>query len=201
MKTVFFAASATALALTAAMPASAQDAGTMTLAFGLGYVRPQDDNGPLAGPTPLEIGDNTRPTVAFEYFIRDNLGLEVLAATPFKHALYSSGTYIGATKHLPPTVSLNYHIPTGGKLTPFVGAGINYTVFFQEQSPLGSLKIDDSFGFALHAGADFAISDKGAIRADLRYIQIEPDVTLNGTAMGKAKINPLVAGIAYVMKF
>ena len=40
-----------------------------------------------------------------------------------------------------------------------------------------------------------------AIRADLRYIQIEPDVTLNGVAMGSAKINPLVAGIAYVMKF
>lgn len=201
MKTTLIFATTAALTLATAAPVLAQSQGDMTLALGIGLVRPQDDNGPLAGPTPLEIGNNARPTIAFEYFIRDNLGIEILGATPFKHALYSSGAYIGETKHLPPTISVNYHIPTGGKITPFIGAGLNYTVFFDEQTPLGTLKIDDSFGFALHAGADYAISDRGALRADLRYIQIEPDVTLNGAAMGKAKINPLVAGIAYVMKF
>ncbi|MDQ2095391.1 OmpW/AlkL family protein [Rhodalgimonas zhirmunskyi] len=195
-------ASAAAMALATALPAAAQDAGTMTLALGVGVVRPASDNGTLAGgAVPLEIGNNARPTIAFEYFIRDNIGLELLGATPFKHGLSSNGAYIGQTKHLPPTLSINYHIPTGGKFTPFVGAGINYTVFFDESSPLGNLKIDDSVGFALHAGVDYALSDKGALRADLRYIQIEPDVSLNGASIGTAKINPLVAGVAYVMKF
>lgn len=201
MKKTLATASAIALATLAAIPATAQDQGSMTLAFGLGYVRPQDDNGPRAGPTPIDVSNDTRPTLAFEYFVRDNVGIEVLAATPFKHSIYSNGVYIGETKHLPPTVSVNYHIPTGGKVTPFIGAGINYTIFFDESTPLGTLGIENSFGFALHAGADYELSDKAAIRADLRYIQIEPDVTLNGVAMGSAKINPLVAGIAYVMKF
>lgn len=201
MKKALLAASAATLALTMAAPALAQEKGSITLAFGLGQVRPQSNNGPLAGPTPLEIGNNAQLTVAAEYFIADNVGIELLAATPFKHSLYSSGAYIGKTKHLPPTLSVNYHIPTKGSITPFVGAGLNYTIFFDETSPLGNLEIRNSVGFAAHIGADFALSDNSAIRTDLRYIQIEPEVRLNGTYMGKAKINPLVVGVAYVKKF
>lgn len=181
-------------------PALAQSAGDMTLGLGLGFVQPKDDNGIVAGGT-TEIGSNTRPTITFEYFIRDNIGLEVLAALPFKHDIKIGGAKVGTTKHLPPTVSVNYHFPTGGALKPFIGAGINYTTFFEDRSPLGDLKIDNSWGLAAHLGVDYAISEKGALRMDLRYLDIDSDVKLNGAKVGRVEVDPLVAGVAYVMKF
>ena len=181
-------------------PAFAQSAGDMTLGLGLGFVNPKSDNGLVAGGA-TEIGDSLRPTVTFEYFIRDNLGIEVLAALPFKHDINVGGAKAGVTKHLPPTVSVNYHFPTGGALKPFVGAGINYTVFFEDRSPLGDLKIDNSWGLAAHLGVDYAISNTGAVRMDLRYVDIDSDVKLNGAKVGRVEVDPLVAGVSYVMKF
>ncbi|HBD89968.1 MAG TPA: hypothetical protein DEF16_07015 [Gemmobacter sp.] len=181
-------------------PALAQSAGDMTLGLGLGFAQPKDDNGIVAGGT-TEIGSNTRPTITFEYFIRDNIGLEVLAALPFKHDIKIGGAKVGTTKHLPPTVSVNYHFPTGGALKPFIGAGINYTTFFEDRSPLGDLKIDNSWGLAAHLGVDYAISEKGALRMDLRYLDIDSDVKLNGAKVGRVEVDPLVAGVAYVVKF
>lgn len=183
-----------------AAPALAQSAGDMTLGFGVGYVNPKSDNGTVAGGA-TEIGDNTRPTFTFEYFIRDNIGIELLAALPFKHDIYVGGAKAGVTKHLPPTVSVNYHFPTGGAIKPFVGVGVNYTTFFEDTSPLGKLDIEDSWGLAAHLGMDYAISEKGAVRFDVRYIDIDSDVKLNGAKVGKVEIDPLVVGVSYVMKF
>ncbi|GHC12177.1 outer membrane protein [Gemmobacter nanjingensis] len=197
MKTLAYALLATA-ALTA--PALAQSAGDMTLGLGIGYVAPKSNNGTLAG-APADVGDDARPTITFEYFVRDNIGIELLGALPFKHKVNVGGAYAGNTKHLPPTITVNWHIPTSGPITPFVGLGLNYTTFFEESSPLGDLKIDDSFGLAAHVGMDYALNDKAALRMDLRYIDIDADVKLNGTKIGKVNIDPVVAGISYIMKF
>lgn len=188
------------LALGAATPALAQSAGDWTLGLGLGYVEPKDNNGLLAG-APTSINSNTRPTITAEYFIRDNLGVELLAATPFKHTVTIQGVGTATTKHLPPTVSLVYHFDNGGKFVPFAGAGLNYTAFFSEKSALGNVKIDDSFGLALKAGFDVKVSANDAIRTEVRWIDISPDVKLNGTKIGKADIDPLVVGVSYVHKF
>lgn len=191
-----------ALLATAALaaPAAAQTAGDMTLGFGLANVSPKSDNGTLAGAD-ATVSDSVQPSITFEYFVRDNLGLEILGALPFQHSIYLNGGYAGETKQLPPTLSLNYHIPTGGKFTPFVGIGVNYTTFFETSSPLGDLEIDDSFGVAVHLGGDYAVSDTAALRLDLRYAKIESDVSLNGADIGKVEIDPLVTGISYIIKF
>ncbi|QCO54959.1 OmpW family protein [Pseudorhodobacter turbinis] len=185
-----------------AAPAFAQSQGDMTLGFGIGYVEPKSDNGTLAGGA-TTIDGNARPTVTFEYFVRDNLGIEVLAALPFKHDINIGGSKIGTTKHLPPTVSLNYHFPTGGAFKPFAGVGINYTTFFEDRTDLGGgeLKIDDSWGLAAHVGVDYALSEKAALRMDLRYIDIDSDVYLDGAKIGEVNIDPVVFGVSYVMKF
>lgn len=197
MRTLLLACLATAAL---AAPSLAQSAGDMTLGFGVGYVSPKDGNGTVAGAE-VDIDSNARPIITFEYFFRDNVGVEVLGALPFKHDINLGGTKIGTTKHLPPTVSINWHIPTGGPLTPFVGVGLNYTTFFEDRSPLGDLEIDDSFGLAATLGLDYAISEKGAVRFDLRYIDIDSDVKLDGVKVGEVEVDPLVASISYVWKF
>lgn len=189
-----------------AAPAFAQQAGEWTFSVGAHQVNPKSDNGSLVGGTlDVEVDSNVRPTVTAEYFIRDNLGIEVLAALPFQHDININGLgNVGSTKHLPPTVSLQYHFGEG-KVKPFIGAGLNYTTFFSTDTTGAlagaNLDLDDSWGLAAHAGIDFAVGEKGAIRIDARWIDIDTDVSLNGADIGTVNIDPLVYGAAYVFKF
>ncbi|UWQ27436.1 OmpW family protein [Leisingera sp. M523] len=195
-----------ALALTSALaaltgPALAQQHGDWTVGVGIANVNPKSGNGTLAGMA-ADIDDGTALSLTVEYFFRDNWGVELLAASPFEHDVTLAGAgYAASAKQLPPTISVNYHFPTQGKIKPFVGLGLNYTTFFEESSPLGVIEMDDSFGVALNAGADWQISDRGAVRFNVRYIDIESDVTLNGAAIGTAEIDPVVLNIAYVHRF
>jgi outer membrane protein len=202
-----------ALAAALALPAAAQSRGEWTLGLGAHNVDPKSDNGSLdatalgLGPLPpTEVGNSVRPTITAEYFIRDNLGLEVLASLPFQHDIDIRGVgRVGSTKHLPPTVSLQYHFANASRATPFVGVGVNYTTFFSEDTTGAlagtDLSLDDSWGLAAHAGIDFAVGARSAIRLDARWIDIDTDVKVNGTRVGTANIDPLVYGAAWVVKF
>ncbi|ALN89974.1 MULTISPECIES: OmpW/AlkL family protein [Lysobacter] len=191
----------------AAQPVLAQEARSFTIGIGAHQVQPKSNNGSLlGGAAQLEIGDNVQPTITFEYFVRENLGIEVLAATPFKHDIEIKGLgKVATTKHLPPTFSLQYHWNSDGAVSPFVGVGVNYTTFMSEKTtgPLrgSKLKLEDSVGVAAHVGVDFGVGERGAIRVDARWIDINSDVELNGEKIGKAEIDPLVYGLAYVIKF
>lgn len=202
---------ATLLAL-AATPALAQSAGSWTLGVGAHNVAPKSDNGTLTatplGDLDMDVGSNVRPTITAEYFLKDNLGVEVLAALPFQHDISVVGVgQVGSTKHLPPTVSLQYHFGQG-KVKPFVGIGLNYTTFFSTKSEGAiagtDLDLSASWGLAGHLGVDFQVSEKAAIRIDYRKIDIDTDVRLNGADLGTnntVNIDPSVYGIAYVFQF
>lgn len=188
-----------------AAPAFAQQAGEWTISVGAHQVNPKSDNGTLTGGLDVEVGSNVRPTITAEYFVRDNLGVEVLASWPFEHDIDIKGLgNVGSTKHLPPTVTLQYHFGNG-TVKPFVGAGVNFTTFFSEDTTgalAGSdLRLSNSFGLAAHAGVDFEVSERGSIRVDARWIDIDTDVEVNGVDMGTVNIDPLVYGAAYVIKF
>ena len=202
---------ASALAL-AATPAFAQSAGTWTVGIGAHNVAPKSNNGTLTatplGNLKMDVGNNARPTVTAEYFLKDNLGVEELAALPFQHDIDVVGVgKVGSTKHLPPTVSLQYHFGQG-KVRPFVGIGVNYTTFFstKTEGPIAGTNLDlsDSWGLAGHIGVDFRISEKGALRVDYRTIDIDTKVKLNGAKLGTrntVNIDPSVYGVAYVFSF
>ena len=191
----------------AAAPVLAQSQGDWTLGVGVHAVDPKSDNGHLAGGTlPVRVDTDVKPTLTFEYFVRDNLGIEVVAAWPFEHDVSIAGLgTVGSTKQLPPTVSLQYHFNSTGKVSPFVGAGVNYTTFFSEDTrgalAGARLKLDDSWGLAAHVGLDFALGERSAIRVDARWIDIDTDAKLDGAGIGTVNIDPIVYGAAYVMKF
>lgn len=196
------------LALTAAVlagPALAQSAGDWTIGLGLASVMPKDDNGIVAGAT-ADVGNDLRPSITVEYFVRDNIGVELLAATPFKHDV-SVGDLgkVGTVKHLPPVLSLNYHWDTGSAFQPYAGVGVNFTGFWDEKTSgalEGSeLRLKNSWGLAAQVGADWWLSDRAALRGTLRWIDIDSDVYLDGDKIGKAEVDPLVVQAAYVMRF
>ena len=197
--------SISALVLTTALaaiagPALAQSQGDWTFGVGVANVNPKSDNGTLAG-SPATISDDTQLSLTAEYFIRDNIGIELLAATPFEHDINIGGAFAGTTKQLPPTLSVNYHFPTQGKIKPFIGLGLNNTTFFEEASGLGVLKLEDSWGLAAQVGADWQVSDQGALRLNVRYMDIDSNATLNGASIGTAEIDPVVVGLSYVHRF
>ena len=203
-------AAATALTMTTAF---AVPAGTWTVAAGAHYVDPKNDNGDVTiGGTnyAVNVDGDVRPTISGEYFIANNVGVELLAAIPFHHDFTltdaSNNEITGRTQHLPPTLSLQYHfddynLPMNVK--PFVGVGVNYTMFFKEKANAidTELKLDDSVGVAGHIGLDIPLAATESFRIDARYMDIKTDATLNGDAIGEIDISPWVYGVAFVKQF
>lgn len=191
----------------AATGLAAQEAGTITVGLGVAGVFPKDDNGSIVnGALDVDVQENYRPIATAEYFIYRNVGIELLASWPFEHDIEVGDLgEVASTKHLPPTLSLQYHFNGGGSVSPFLGAGINYTFFFDEDTSgalAGSdIELDPSFGYALHAGVDFAVGERGAVRADIRYIDIDTDLELDGEDVGEVEIDPIVAAVSYVYTF
>jgi len=173
--------------------ASAHQHGDWLVRVGVGNVDPKSSNGLVAS-----VDSGVALVFNGTYFFSPNLGFEILAATPFSHdiKLASDGTKVGETKHLPPTFSLQYHFVPDGAFRPYVGAGLNYTLFFDEETtgPLAgsSLSLDDSFGLAAQLGADFDLSERMFLNFDLRWIDINTDAELDGVALEEVEIDPLV---------
>ena len=129
----------------------------------------------------------------FTYMVTDNIGVELLAATPFTHNLTGEGSIaalgtIGETKQLPPILTLQYHFNPHPQIKPYLGVGINYTTFFSESSTaslnnaLGgptSIELDDSWGASGELGIDFLLPQGWLINAAAWYPGISTTATLN----------------------
>ncbi len=195
-----------ALLVAALAPVAHAQAEDWTFKVGLHQVNPRSDNGALAGGTlAADVSGDWRPTFQLEYFFTPNWGVEVLAATPFQHDVRLNGAKAAEVSHLPPTVSLQYHFHPGGRVSPFVGIGLNCTAFFDidETGPLAGtqLTLDKSWGAAAHAGFDFALNDRWLLSADVRWMDIDTDARVNGAKVGTVNIDPLAYGLAIGYRF
>lgn len=184
------------VAATATTAAVAAPAGTWTIGAGAAYVDPKSNPG-----LELSVDEDVRPSVTFEYFPVKNVGIELLAAHPFKHDIESDGEKVGSVKLLPPTLSLQYHFDNGSKVVPFIGAGVNYTTFFKERLAVSDLELKDNWGAAGHVGVDFKLTDRDAVRLDARYIDLKTDVKIDGVNKGELDLSPWVYGVSFVKSF
>ena len=173
-----------ALGLLSLSPAHAVQKGDWLTRFGIVHVAPNDSSGTLSGaPTVgVAVDSDTQLFANFSYMLQDNLGLELLVATPFTHTISATGALSGniaEVSQLPPTLSLQYHFAPASNVRPYVGAGINYTTFFDEKATavISSIKLDDSWGLALQAGFDVDLNKDWFFNADIRYIDIETTAT------------------------
>lgn len=160
---------------------------------GIAHVSPQSSASDTdAGP--VEVGDGTNLGLNLRYEFTPRWSLDVLGALPFEHDIAVSGDEVASTKHLPPTVSALYHFNVPGALDLFVGGGLNYTFFMDEQVDGADLSLEDSFGPAGIVGMTYAMGPEWSLGADLRYIAIETDAKVNGSDIGTVEINPWVFG-------
>lgn len=168
---------------------------------GLSLVDPGSDNGQLSIGE-IDVDSRVGPSLNVAYYFSPNWAVDVLGALPFKHDLALNGSEIGNAKHLPPTVTLQYHLRPSQTIQPFVGLGLNYTFFMEETLSSGDrLDLDDSFGLAAQAGVDVKLSRHWRVGMDLRYIDIDTDAQVNGQAVGTVNIDPLVYSLNLGYRF
>jgi len=153
----------------------------------------------------VNISNSVVPELDITYFFTKNIAAElILGVTPHnvKGAGVLAGNKIGSAWLLPPTLTLQYHFTDFGAFKPYLGAGVNYTVFFDEKAKGGftSFDLKDSFGLALQAGFDYMIDQHWGINVDVKKIFLEPKVKVNnGLVSGKVKIDPwlIATGVTY----
>ena len=198
-----FAAGIAAAAFTISTQAMAYGAGDFFTRFGIAKVSPKSDNGTLEGGLAVDVEDDSRFAFTLGYRFHDKFGVELLAAEPFKHDIKLNDANLASTKHLPPTLTMQYY-PLGGTeayVQPYVGVGVNYTRFSSEKIDIAGaeLDLDSSWGAAGQVGVDLLINDNWALNASAWYIDLETDASVNGTDIGTVKIDPWVVmgGLSY----
>lgn len=205
----------------------AADAPKFKSRVGITNVNPESSNSTIAGggllpsyPTGLaiDVQDDNMLTFNGVYMLTKNIGIELLAALPFDHDIDVVGLgTIGSTKHLPPTLSAQYYFNNSSAFTPYVGLGINYTLFFQEELTSGAadllstelaaalmtpitvntsdISLGDSAGFAYQVGVDYDINENMLINLDVRKMDIDTEVKIIGVDVGEVIIDPTVVSL------
>lgn len=170
----------------------------------------------------VAISNNFIPELDFTYFFTKNIAAELILGTT-KHDVHTTGSNLspiggptsadvnlGSVYLLPPTLTLQYHFYAGKVFKPYVGAGVNYTIFYNVKSGpvVKDVKYDNAFGYAFQAGFDLMITDKYFINVDAKKIFLNTDVKVDAsnlatglTIPAKVDINPLLLGFGVGMKF
>ena len=175
---------------------ASREAGDWLVRVGATYVAPKSNNSDL-----VDVDEAASLTFNGTYMFTNHFGLELLAAMPFEHDinLKADGSKVASTKQLPPTLTAQWHFNPIGRLIPYVGAGLNYTLFFDEQTSgalAGSrLDLDPSFGLEGQVGVDFQFGETWFLNLDVRYIRIETDAKLDGADLGTVKVDPWTFGL------
>lgn len=217
---MFKSIAALGVALIAAGPVHAAQ-GDVLIRVRTILVAPNEKSGGILPALPAEqvaVGNSFMPEVDFTYMATNHIGFELVLATT-KHSLSGrTGTTggigkLGSTWVLPPTLTAQYHFRPEGKVRPYVGAGINYTIFWNEDASQGleaavgktGIRMSDSFGYAVQAGTDIDLSKKVFLNLDVKYIDMRSTARLATTAIGvqrvKVDINPIVVGVGLGLRF
>jgi outer membrane protein len=213
----------------AAQPAAAQvatdrtadstgiEAGDVLLRARAILVAPNEKSGDVLPAFPgekVKVNNSAMPEVDLTYMATDHVGFELIASTTKHEANGRTGTTGGigklaSTWVLPPTLTAQYHFNPRGGVRPYLGAGLNYTIFWNEKASKGletavgptSVHMKDSFGWAAQAGIDIDITPRIFMNLDVKYIDIDTRARLATTAAGiqsvKIHLDPLVAGIGF----
>ena len=220
------AVAAAAAAVMVAAPALAQDTGGDATRVGIRagdvllrtraiLVAPNERSGGILPALPGEtvsVDNSIMPEVDATYMATDHIGFELIASTTKHNVRGTQGTTgsigeLASAWVLPPTLTVQYHFAPDRHVRPYVGAGINYTIFWNEKASSGFeaaagrtiVHMKDSVGWAAQAGIDIDVTRKMFVNLDVKYIDIDTTARLDTTALGSqhvnVKLDPLVFGV------
>jgi outer membrane protein len=188
-----------------AAPAVAQEGSPWLVRARAVHIDPADKSDPVGGAGAsdrLHVSDKWIPEVDISYFFTPHWAAELILTYPQKHTVTLDGASIGTFKHLPPTLTLQYHFLPGAAIDPYVGAGINYTLLSKVRLLGGGAGLEhDSVGGALQAGVDVNIDDKWSVNLDVKKARIRSDVTIGGAKASRVKVDPVLFGVGVGYRF
>ena len=161
------------------------------------------DNGQNSLPVKVEADSRVIPEIDFSYYLTDNVSTELVLTYPQKVDIAVNNTGAGSVKALPPTLLAQYHFGAAdAAFSPYVGAGLNLTLFSSRSVLNGGAHISkSSVGVAGQIGADMALSGAWSLNVDLKYITMNTNVYVGSTKAGKLDLNPWVASVGIGYKF
>jgi len=154
----------------------------------------------------VNVKDDVMPTIGLTYFLTDNVAVEVIAGTT-RHEIRAEGPGVDVEVHktwvLPPVVSLQYHFAPAAKVSPYVGAGVNYMIFYSGEDQNGfDVELDNGFGLALQAGVDVALQGPWSANLDVKKVFFDTDANINNGALkSDVKLDPWVVSAGFGYKF
>jgi outer membrane protein len=189
---------ATAVGLLAAAQVAAQESPWMVRARAV-YIDMHNSDQVAHGALNLGVDNKTIPEVDVSYFFNKNLAAELILTTPQQGRVHTgTGTNLGSFKHLPPTLTLQYHFTNFNGYKPYLGAGLNYTKISNETLSGGYTLSQHSYGPALQAGVDIPLTKQISLNLDVKKVYMKTDVySGNGgtTNNGTLYLNPVLFGV------
>lgn len=188
-----------------------KQAGTFMVRLRAIDVIPENNGSSTSVGGHIDATNQLAPEVDFSYFFTDNIAAELIAATTH-HYISAVDTVVGkvdvgSTMVLPPTVTLQYHFFPHDRFSPYVGAGLNVT-FFYDTSPsrpvVTKFSLDNNVGAAIQAGFDYNISGHWFANFDVKQIFLSTNAHLNtvlGRVTAKTNLDPLVVGLGVGYRF
>ncbi|MFZ5670742.1 MAG: OmpW/AlkL family protein [Pseudomonadota bacterium] len=152
------------------------------------------------------VSDDTIPSLGISYFVTDKVAVEVILGTS-QHDIAATtaptATRVHETWVLPPVVSVQYHPLPAARFSPYVGAGVNYMLFYSGEDKNGfTVDLEDGFGYALQAGADIAVQGPWSVNVDVKKVFFDTDARINGGALrSDVTLDPWVISVGLGRKF
>jgi outer membrane protein len=182
-------------------PADAQDSQWQFRLRGIAIV--PDESGTVGGDdVMLDIDNAVVPELDISYLFTPNVSVELVLATAKHNATVADGAMdLGSTWILPPTLLLQYRFAPDAQVRPYLGAGINMTLFYNEElgADVSAVDYDTAIGFAMQGGLDIPLGDgKWFLNLDAKKVILGTDVTIdNGAIMAEVDIDPWILGAGF----
>ena len=147
------------------------------------------------------------PEFDVSYFFTKNIAAELVLTWPQQVNITANGTDAGKISALPPSLLAQYHFTDLGAFKPYVGAGINYTIFGNRQNfygPGAGLQVEpSSVGFVGQVGMDYMLDKNWGLNVDVKYATMATNVQAvsGGANLGKLTLNPWMPAVGITYKF
>ncbi len=195
------------------VPAMAKDLGEGNLSKERFQVRVRaidiiaDGDGNVTGTTlETDVDNAITPELDVTYFFTENIAAELIAATA-EHDVSAGPNNLGSTWILPPTLTLQYHFTPDNKFSPYVGAGLNYSLFYSEDTnaPFNDLEVDGGVGYAVQAGFDYWLDEKWGLNLDVKYVDLDIDAKVKSGAVqlvaDDVELDPVIVGVGVSYRY
>jgi len=168
-------------------------------------ISPANNSDPVGGTGAsdrITVSSKTIPEVDISYFLTKNWAAELILTYPQKHDVRLDGANIGTFKHLPPTLTAQYHFAPDSQFSPYLGAGVNFTNISSVNLLNGAGSLEHhSWGLAVQAGVDFKLDKNWSINVDVKKAQIRSDVAISGAKVSAVQVDPWLFGVGVGYRF